>query len=305
MGVDRLVVATRTVQAYFYQFFVEGFFHADPHPGNIFLKRDSDPSDPVIAFIDFGMVGRLTKTMKKSLTGLFLAVLGRDPHNLVNSLKSLGFIGEKANMAAIEKGLGLMMDQYFGMTLGEARNLEISNVAQEVEELMYGQPFQVPAQFAFSGRAVSTLVGVATGLAPSFNFVDVATPYARKFLGLDAEGAGQTIQQVLQQLLESGRLLLTLPRALERIVNKLEAGQIEVKVSPTGQTSRNGRGRHRRNGNGGVPATQGAGPGLAWPVMFLASLGGGVFLTYAHQTTTGWFCLGLSGVIALIGLLRR
>lgn len=302
-GMDRLVVATRTVQAYFYQFFTEGFFHADPHPGNIFVKRDSDAADPVIAFIDFGMVGRLTKTMKKSLTGLFLAVLGRDPRGLVSSLKDLGFIGEKANMAAIEKGLGLMMDQYFGITLGEARDLEISSVAQEIEELLYGQPFQIPAQFAFSGRAVSTLVGVATGLAPNFNFVDVATPYARKFLGLDAESAGQTIQQVLQQVLESGRLLLSLPRSLERIVNKLEAGQIEVRVAPSLPTTRNGRGGRRRNGNGG--AVQVAGPGLALPIMFLASMGGGIYLTSIHQTMTGWFCLGLSGVIALIGMIRR
>src|SRR5947209_19759384 len=176
--------------------------------------------------------------MKQSLKDLFLSFVSRDSRALVKALGNLGFIGEGANMVAIERGMALMMEQYYGMTLGEARNLEIPDVAQDVENLLYGQPFQIPAQFAFTGRAISTLVGVSTGLSPDFNFVEVATPYARKFLGLDAEGAGQTIQDLFNQLLETGRILLTLPRSLEQVIAKLETGQIEVKL---GDNSRNGR----------------------------------------------------------------
>src|SRR5437868_11773291 len=112
------------------------------------------------------------------------------------------------------------------MTLREARKLVILHVSRDIDSLLYGQPFQIPAQFAFTGRAISTLVGVATGLSPDFNFVEVATPYARKFLGLDAEGAGQTIQEILNQLMDTGRILLTLPRSMERVITKLETGQI-------------------------------------------------------------------------------
>src|SRR2546423_6486120 len=135
------------------------------------------------------------------------------------------------------------------MALGEARELEIPEVSRDIDSLLYGQPFQIPAQFAFTGRAISTLVGVSTGLAPEFNFVEVATPYARKFLGLDAEGSGQTIQEILTQLVDTGRILLTLPRSLERVVTKLETGQIEVKLA---DSPRNGRVRRpgRRRGRG-------------------------------------------------------
>jgi len=256
-GVSRLEVAKRTVKTYFYQFFTEGFFHADPHPGNIFVlpegkgdKKVTLSEGPVIAFVDFGMVGTLTKNMKKSLKDLFLSFVSRDSRALVKALGKLGFIGEGANMVAIERGMALMMEQYYGMTLGEARGLEIPDVAQDVENLLYGQPFQIPAQFAFTGRAIGTLVGVATGLSPEFNFVEVATPYARKFLGLDAEGTGQTLQDIFNQLLETGRVLLTLPRSLEQVITKLETGQIEVKLS---DNARNGRGRRRgRHGGGAV-----------------------------------------------------
>src|SRR5579883_2803456 len=89
-GINRLEVAKRTVSSYFYQFFEEGFFHADPHPGNIFIKQGSPASGPVIAFVDFGMVGTLTKNMKKSLKDLFLGFVMRDSRSLVNALVKLG-----------------------------------------------------------------------------------------------------------------------------------------------------------------------------------------------------------------------
>ncbi len=301
--IDRLEVAKRTVRAYFHQFFNVGFFHADPHPGNIFVQKGTPGNGPIIVFVDFGMVGTLTKNMKKALKDLFLGFVSRDSHGLVKALGRLGFIGEGANMAAIERGMELMMEQYYGMSLGEARDLEIPEVAHDVENLLYGQPFQVPAQFAFIGRAIGTLSGVATGLAPAFNFVEVATPYAQKFLGLDAEGAGQTIQQLLSQLLSTGRTLLALPASMERIISKLETGQIEVKLAesaPNGRSRRRGR-RLRNNTNGNA---SGVGS-FTWAFMFAAMLVGGIVLmTIPHQIIAGWFCLGLAGVTAL-GLLAR
>jgi len=302
-GIDRLEVAKRTVQTYFYQFFEEGFFHADPHPGNIFVQKGPPGEGPVIVFVDFGMVGSLTKNMKKALKDLFLGFLSRDSHGLVNALQRLGFIGQGANMAAIERGMALMMEQYYGITMGEARDLEFPEVARDIESLLYGQPFQIPAQFAFTGRAVGTLSGLATGLAPEFNLVDVALPYAQKFLGLTAEGAGQTIQQILSQLLDTGRILLTLPGSLERVITKLETGQIEVRLAGSaqnGRSRRRGRRRDNSNGNGNAPGIG----GFAWALIFAATLVGGIFLMNIHQPTPGWFCLGLAGVTVL-GLLVR
>ncbi|TMC62558.1 MAG: AarF/ABC1/UbiB kinase family protein [Chloroflexota bacterium] len=309
-GVSRLEVAKRTVRAYFYQFFNEGFFHADPHPGNIFVlpegkadKKVTVSEGPVIAFVDFGMVGSLTKNMKKSLKELFLSFVSRDSRALVRALGKLGFIGEGANMAAMERGVSLMMEQYYGMSLGEARDMDIPEVAQDVENMLYGQPFRIPAQFAFTGRAIGVLVGVTTGLSPDFNFVEIATPYARKFLGLDAEGAGETLQDIFNQVLETGRILLTLPRSLEQVITKLETGQIEVKMNGNG-----GNGRSRRRGHGRGERNnerEGGLSGFSWVLLFGAEMIGGVVLAVAHQPIPSWFCLGLAGVTALALLVRR
>ena len=318
-GLDRLEVAKRTVKAYFYQFFTAGFFHADPHPGNIFVQKGPASPDnydatgnPIITFVDFGMVGTINRGMKKSLKDLFLSFLTRDSRALVNALEQLGFIGEGANMTFIERGMGLMMENYFGMTLGEARELDMPDVAQDVENLLYGQPFQIPAQFAFTGRAISTLVGVSTGLAPEFNFVEVATPYARTFLGLGSENIGQTIQQVLNQFLDVGRILLSLPKELQDVLTKIEAGQLEVHLASTDPrdllrfgSRRNNRGRGRGRTSNSRSRSGNGGHGLSWTFIFAASLGAGIFLmNNSHLMLPGWLCFGLAGISVLALLFR-
>jgi predicted unusual protein kinase regulating ubiquinone biosynthesis (AarF/ABC1/UbiB family) len=291
-GIDRLEVANRTVQAYFHQFFEEGFFHADPHPGNIFVKQSTLDEGPIIEFVDFGMVGSITNAMKKAMKELFLGFLTRDSEKIVGSLSGLGFIGKGANTSALERGLSLLLDQYYGMTLGEARDMDIPEVADEVGKLLYGQPFQIPAQFAYTGRAVSTLVGVSTGLAPDFNIIDVAVPYARKFLGLNTEDIGRTIQQLLAQLLDTVNTLLKMPHTIERILTKLEAGQFVINLGGDIGVGATAFRRRERNG------TEAAFP-LAISLMFIACLGAAAFFLYDHNQLLAILALGLAAFLGL------
>jgi predicted unusual protein kinase regulating ubiquinone biosynthesis (AarF/ABC1/UbiB family) len=287
-GISRFEVARRTVCAYFYQFFEVGFFHADPHPGNIFVKKGSTDTQPILAFVDFGMVGSLTKPVQRSMKDVFLALIACDSRALVNALAMLGFIGEGANLIPIERAVSLVITHYHDKTLGEIRELDIPAMVQDIGQLLYGQPVCVPAQFAFTGRAIGTLAGLSTGLAPELNFVEVAIPYARKFLGFDAEGAEQTLHFLFNQLLDTGRALLTLPHSLEQILTRIEAGPVEVKLVG-GRPG--GRIRFREPGSDGR---------FTLPFMFATSLASGIFLlTDVHQFIAGWFCLGVAGLMAV------
>src|SRR5437879_2140079 len=96
VGINRLEVAKGTVCAYFYQFFKAGYFHADPHPGNIFVKKGSTGDCPIVTFVDFGMVGSLTTHMKRLMKDVFLAFIVRDSRSLVHALSELGFVDEGA-----------------------------------------------------------------------------------------------------------------------------------------------------------------------------------------------------------------
>jgi predicted unusual protein kinase regulating ubiquinone biosynthesis (AarF/ABC1/UbiB family) len=246
----------------------------------------------VLALVDFGMVGTLTRQMKRSMKEMVLAFLARDTRSLVNALVKLGFIGQGANLATIERVMSLLVERYHGMTLGEMRALDIAEELGEIGHLLYGQPVRIPAQFAATGRAVGMLVGVSTGLAPEFNFTEVATSYARKFLGLDAEGMGQTLQELGSQLLATSRVVMTLPGALEQLLSRLEAGQVEVKLS----------GGRPRKDDSVLPGAS----GFSWLLIFVASLAGGIFLLVeAHLCIPGWFCLGLAGLSMLRLLVNR
>ncbi len=289
-GIDRLEIAHRTVQSYFHQFFEEGFFHADPHPGNIFVKRGTPGTGPIIEFVDFGMVGTITGSVKQAMKDLFLSFVTRDSETMVQALSRLGFIGKGANLAALESGLRALLEQFYGMTLGEARELDYPEVAEEIGKMLYGQPFQIPAQYAFLGRAVSTLVGVSTGLAPDFDFIDCATPYARKFLGLNIENIRQTTQQLLNQLLQAMTTLLRLPRSMERILTKLEAGQLEIRIA--GEFDVGARAFRRRERTGDAFP-------FALALMFVASLAGAYFFDTAHDHLLALLSLGLGAILGV------
>lgn len=296
-GIDRLEVANRTVQAYFHQFFDEGFFHADPHPGNIFVKRGPAGNGPIIEFVDFGMVGSLTNSMKESLKELFLSFLTRDADTMVQVLSQRGFIGKGANSAALARGLAPILELFYGMTLREAHELEIPKVAGEIGKLLYGQPFQIPAQFTFTGRAMSVLVGVATGLAPDFNFIDVAVPYARTFMGLHTEDIGMTIQQLLKQLLVTANTLLKMPDTIEGILTKLEAGQFVINVGGDIGLGTTAFRRHKReDSNTTFP--------LALAFMFVASVGCAFLFDSIHDHILAIVSLVLAAILGIRLLFR-
>jgi predicted unusual protein kinase regulating ubiquinone biosynthesis (AarF/ABC1/UbiB family) len=295
-GINRFEVARRTVSAYFYQFFEVGFFHADPHPGNIFVKQGPPGEGPIVTFVDFGMVGGYTQQMQWFMKEAFLALLVRDSRSFVNALAQLGFIGEGADMTSIERSLSQLLEGYYGMTLGKAGELSFT-LLQEIGQLLYRQPFRIPAQFAFTGRAVGMLIGIATGLAPELDMVELATPYVRRFLYPDAKRMEQAVQQFFSQVLTAGKVLLMLPRALEQILTKLETGQFEIKLA-SNESSGWGGLRGRRSARGASEAS--AVFAFTWLFMFAASLAGGIILlTDAHRLIAGWFCFALTGLSAL------
>jgi predicted unusual protein kinase regulating ubiquinone biosynthesis (AarF/ABC1/UbiB family) len=292
-GIDRRELAKCAVNAYFYQFFEMGFFHADPHPANLLVTDGVD--GPIVTLVDFGMVGSYTHAMRHSLKEAFLAVISRDAGALVLALSELGFVNQRANLATLERALSRLLDRYSGITLGEVEEVGLTSILQDVGRLLYGQPLRIPAQFALTIRAIGLLMGVATELDPEFDFIAVATPYARAFLKLDTRGIEETALQFLSLVLSSSRALLTLPQAVERLLVKLEAGELEVNV---GADVRGPLGLGRRSGGTGNAEPV---PGYTWPIIFAASLFGGIFLLAdTKQVAAAWFCI----VLAALGAVR-
>jgi predicted unusual protein kinase regulating ubiquinone biosynthesis (AarF/ABC1/UbiB family) len=240
-GIDRAAVAQRLFRAYLQQVFYDGFFHADPHPGNLFvhpLEPGTDngglPGRPfLLVFVDFGMVGRITPVTKRQLRELVIGLGTRDSARIVRAYERMGFLLPGADLELIERATGRVFDQFWGISMGEITQLDYDDFqefAGEFRDLLYAMPFQVPQDFIYLGRMFGILSGMATQLDPDFNIFAEAEPFARQLLSEELNGGWQ---EVRQQIAQWGRTVLGLPEQLELILTKSAQGDLEFRVSPS------------------------------------------------------------------------
>lgn len=240
-GVNRKTVATKLLDTYLKQIFEDGFFHADPHPGNLFVRpiTSGDESDlemrgdqPFqLTFVDFGMVGRISPDTVNGLREMLVAVSTRDAGRLIKSYQILGFLLPGADLKLLEKAEKTVFDRFWGKSMSELQNISITEMhefAREFRDLIYDMPFQIPHDLIFLGRAVAILSGMCTGLDPDFNVWDHLVPFAKKII---AKETGSQMAFWLDQIKNMMQLLLTLPGKMDRMMTKIESGEVEVKVS--------------------------------------------------------------------------
>jgi predicted unusual protein kinase regulating ubiquinone biosynthesis (AarF/ABC1/UbiB family) len=226
-GVDRSEVADRLFDTYLRQIFVEGFFHADPHPGNLFVQP-LDEGGWRLVFVDFGMVGYLTDGAKAGLRELAIAVGTRDLDRLISAYQQLGVLLPSANLDRIKEAESVMLERFWGMSMQELTRIdprEFHDIAKQFRDIFYEMPFQAPSNLIFLVRCVAILSGMCTGLDPDFNIFLSLTPFAQTLL---AEDGGDWLNIALEWLTEQGGSLLKLPARLDGALEKIESGQLVV-----------------------------------------------------------------------------
>ena len=167
--VNRLLVRT-----YLKQLLEDGFFHADPHPGNL-LVMDSGH----LAFFDFGMTGRISPRLQSQMIDAFFHVVGRDVHGLAQDLINLNFLKPGVDPELIRPVVEGLFQHYLNLKLGEVNFKELT---YDLAEVMYEYPFRLPANFTYIIRALMTLEGIGIVTDPEFSFFDTAKPYAKEFM---------------------------------------------------------------------------------------------------------------------------
>lgn len=162
------------VRAYLKQLLEDGFFHADPHPGNL-LVMDSGH----LCFFDFGMVGRITPKLQSQMIDAFLHVVARDTHGLGQDIINLNFLKPGVSPETIRPIVEGLFRHYLNLKLGEVNFKELT---YELAEVMYEYPFRLPAKFTYIMRALMTLEGIGIVTDPEFSFFETAKPYAKEFM---------------------------------------------------------------------------------------------------------------------------
>ncbi len=178
-GISPVKVNRLLVRAYLKQLLEDGFFHADPHPGNL-LVMDSGH----IAFFDFGMVGRITPRLQSQMIDAFFHVVSRDVHGLGQDIINLNFLKPGVDPETIRPIVEGLFEHYLNLKLGEVNFKELT---YDLAEVMYEYPFRLPANFTYVMRALMTLEGIGIVTDPEFSFFETAKPYAKEFM-LKREG---------------------------------------------------------------------------------------------------------------------
>lgn len=223
-GLDRKLIAQQGAEAYLHQLLNNGFFHADPHPGNIAVSPEG-----ALIFYDFGMMGRIKTGVREQLMKTLFGIAQKDADQVVTSLVELGALAPTDDMGPVRRSIQYMLDHFMDKPF---ENQSVSAISDDLYEIAYGQPFRFPATFTFVMRAFSTLEGVGKGLDPEFNFMEVAKPFAFQIMtnGNGSVEGNSFLNELGRQAAQVGNTAFGLPRRLEDTLEKLERGDLRLRV---------------------------------------------------------------------------
>lgn len=287
-GIERGDVAKKLLDTYLKQIFEDGFVHADPHPGNLFvtpLGADGDsPRRWKLTFVDFGMTARVPDNVRDALREMLIGVGTKDSSRLVKSYQQLGMLLPGADLKLIEQAEAQVFDRFWGMSMSELRKTspdEIRKFAHQYRDLIFSMPFQVPNNLIMLARTVAILSGMCTGLDPDFNLWEQLSPYARKLIEQEAT---KGISDWLEELGSLLQTLIALPSQASRVFAQAERGDL-VMQSPgvVREVQRLSRSVDRLTGG----------------VVFLGLLLGGLSLYNAGSVLYGQVMLGGAGLVLL------
>ncbi len=290
-GVSAPAVAQMLFKFYLQQVFVNGFFHADPHSGNLFVEPKGDGKFS-LNIVDFGMVGTITPQLKAQLRESFIGMATRDVHRLVMAMEGMGWLLPTADKTQIERAADKAFARFWGISMGDLQNLDLNEVKEftrEFRSLIYSMPFQIPSDMLFLGRALGILSGLATQIDPRFNVFEAAAPFAQKMV---ADETGSVIKVAVDQVLDLGKAMLRMPTQLDRMLELLNHGELRINVNETDRLIVEFSHMNRSLGR------------LQWTILFMGFLLGAIVLQSAGFTDLSPVVFGMA-LFAGAGLILK
>ena len=221
-GIDPSAVAEIGAASYLKQLVRFGFFHADPHPGNLAVA-----SDGALIYYDFGMMGLLSDGLRRRLGSMVRAAAARDSAALVEEMQAAGVIATGIDVGPVRRLVRLMLKE--ALTPPFSSNV-IDKLSGDLYDLVYGQPFRLPVELIFVMRALSTFEGVGRVLDPSFSMVQIAKPYLIPLMTSSGSDNSDFFGEVSRQLGSFGSRAATLPKRLDEGLDRLEQGDLQILV---------------------------------------------------------------------------
>jgi ubiquinone biosynthesis protein len=220
-GYDRDQIAMNAAKAIIKEVLIDGFFHADPHPGNLLILPGG-----VICLIDFGSVGTLDGTDRAALVRLWIAIINLDAEGVADQLLRMGIAGPDTDQVGLTRALRKMLRKYSGLPLKE---IVAGDVLNAIQPIIYEYRLHVPTDYWLLIKTLVLMEGVGKGLAPDFDVFAVSIPYMQRFtvrMALPQSWAPGLLRQATGWL----TLMTLFPRQATRVMGRLESGELEQRV---------------------------------------------------------------------------
>ena len=229
-GLDRHQIALLSARIIVKEVLVDGFFHADPHPGNFFVMANQ-AGEPVIGAMDFGMVGHVTPRVKEDLVRLFVVAVQLDPESIVEQLIRMSAVQRRVDRTGLQRDVERLLRRYYGRPLKEIRARE---VVEEIMPVAFRHQLRLPSDLWLLGKTLAMMEGVGIKLDPDFDMFAVAQPYARRFLRqrISPRVWGR---KMLKGTEEWSDLLLELPAQVAHLLDQTSEGELDIGLRVRGQ----------------------------------------------------------------------
>lgn len=225
-GINSADVATLLAEVYSRMIYLHGFFHGDPHPGNIFVQYG-----PKLVFVDFGMVQAIPEGIKRELRRFANSIVERNPEDAVDSMRRMGFIIEGADYKAINDVTQSLMDKYRDISPTELKKLTIDDIGEEIENIINVLDFiQIPNNFILLGRTIGILNGISFRLNPEINIIEIGKPFIKEFL---RGGRKEQVDAMLRGIMDRGKRLWRMPSLVDEFLDRANKGDLMVRLSPS------------------------------------------------------------------------
>ncbi len=220
-GIDRRKIAGTLAASICNQILRDGFFHADPHPGNIQVLPDG-----TVVFLDLGMVGRLSEARKSAVTDFFIGVVFKDSRMAVDAIVDMDAVISQNDRKNFQKNIDAIIGKYLTMPMNE---MKIDEMLHEIFQTAFINHVKIPGEFALLAKTLGTIQGVMEKLSPEINALAVAGPIAKR-LAYQSFSGEKTKNEIKKSLLNYQKLLTELPAAMRNILRKTEDGEFAVQV---------------------------------------------------------------------------
>ncbi|XP_020110266.1 uncharacterized protein LOC109725478 isoform X1 [Ananas comosus] len=257
LGVDRKRLGRYAVESYLEQILSHGFFHADPHPGNIAVD---DVNGGRLIFYDFGMMGSISPNIREGLLETFYGVYEKDPDRVLQAMIQMGVLVPTGDMTAVRRTALFFLNSFEERLVAQRKEREIAStelgfkkqltreeklekkkqrlaaIGEDLLAIAADQPFRFPATFTFVVRAFSVLDGIGKGLDPRFDITEIAKPYALELLRFREAGVEVVVKDIKKRWERQSRAFYNLFRQADRverlaqIIQRLEQGDLKLRV---------------------------------------------------------------------------